>query len=165
MLGFLFGTACLVGLIVMLKRGRFGRHHGYGPPWAREADCEGRSGHRFGPLGFVFRRLDTTPGQEKTIRDASDELMEQLRSGRKELKKSREDIADAMRADYFDPEKLGEVFARHDAELVELRKTAVASLSRVHETLDERQRRELAEILAGEGFGPRRWGGPYRSWS
>ena len=163
MFGFMFGTACLIGLIFMLKRGRRWGRGGCGRgDWHNDAAGRGRRG--FGALNLLFRRLDTSPGQEKTIHSAVDELEDRGRQARQELARSREQLADAMRSDYFDPEKLGEIFARHDTELEELRKVAVSSLSRVHEALDERQRRELADMI-GEGFWSRRPGGPYRSWS
>ncbi len=56
--------------------------------------------------------------------------------------------------------QLGELFARHDEKLREMRKTFVGSLAKVNEALDEDQRKKLADIVEG-GFGPF-GGGPYR---
>ena len=85
MFGFVIGFASLVGLISVLRKGRCaGRfhggdcghhhhhHHGHGgPPWARH----GRGPHRW--MHRLFERLDTTPGQEKEIRAAVRDFMDE----------------------------------------------------------------------------------------
>ncbi|MBK9259764.1 MAG: periplasmic heavy metal sensor [Polyangiaceae bacterium] len=134
-------------------------------------DVEGERGHPFRshgrehwqhgapPMAFfflrrVFQALDTTPGQEKVIRAAVEELVEVMRKHRGELQKSREDIARVMRSSSFDETAMGELFARHDASLDALRKAAVGALAKTHEALDEEQRRRFADMIerAG-GFG------------
>jgi hypothetical protein len=115
--------------------------------------------HGAPPMAFfflrrVFQALDTTPGQEKVIRSAVEELLEVTRKHRGELQKTREDIARAMRSPSFDETVMGELFARHDASLDALRKAGVGALAKVHEALDEEQRKRLADMIerAG-GFG------------
>ncbi|MBK7584025.1 MAG: periplasmic heavy metal sensor [Myxococcales bacterium] len=162
MFGFLMGTACLVGLVWVIRGGR--ALGGCGPRSHRFRDHDGRSGH--GARAFsrwLFERLDTTPGQERVIRSAIDDLVDQGHAAKRELEESRKDVARAMRADSFDAEAMGEAFAKHDVVLSSMRKAAVESLARTHEALDERQRQRLAEMIdAGIG---RRWRGPYRSYS
>jgi len=67
MFGFLFGAACLLGFDGDgLARGH--HHHGH-------CGSSGRGRGRYGAralffLNHLLDRLDTTPGQEKVIRDA-----------------------------------------------------------------------------------------------
>lgn len=138
MFGFIFGTACLIGLTVMVARGphgRFRRHY--------------RRAKGFF-LGALLERLDTTPGQEKAIRSAIDDFTESTEGVRRELFASREDIARAVRGEILDSRSLEDAFRRHDAAIGDLRNAFVNALTRVHETLDDRQRRTLAELIESE---------------
>lgn len=163
MFGFLFGTACLVGLFWVLRGGRrggchgwYGRHRHYGG----HHDARSRSSWM---LRWLFERLDTTPGQEKAIRSAVDELLEELHGVKRTVQDSRADVARAMRGDEFNAEILGEVFARHDGAIDGLRKAGVGALAKVHDVLDPEQRSKLADLL--ESMRGRGSGGPYRSWA
>jgi hypothetical protein len=176
MLGFLVGTLCLIGLIKTLRAGRgcggrgygggcggggWGRRRwGRGGPgawggggWDHDHDDDGGFG---GPAVFlrgVFRHLETTPGQEKVIGQAIDELRAAGRKARGEARASRADLAKAMRSPAVDEVLFGEMFARHDTALEELRKAAIGSLAKVHDALDEQQRARVAEMIeAGPGF-------------
>ncbi|WP_240807468.1 Spy/CpxP family protein refolding chaperone [Polyangium spumosum] len=194
MFGFLIGTACLIGLIKVLRHGGCHRGYGYrsfgyaggcgsyggdgcghgyghggweGGGHGREQGgpfrTHGRAGFRprgYGMPHFVLRRLfealDTTPGQEKAIAAAMEEMREVMAKHRGELRKSREDLARVMRSPSFDETVMGELFARHDAALEVMRKATVGSMAKVHEVLDERQRARLADLIEqGPGF----WGG------
>ena len=105
----------------------------------------------------MFSRLDTTPGQEKVIREVMNELRDEGRDLRGEFRKARGDLAGALRSEGVDETALGEAFARHDDALLRMRKGVVGALAKLHEALDERQRRMLADWLeSGRGFG----GGP-----
>lgn len=156
MLGFLFGSACLVGLAALLARpawhgGRCG-HHGRGGRWSGPAWM----------LRRLYERLDTTPGQEKVIRRAVDDLTAEAETLRDEAGRTREDMARAVSGAAFDESALRDAFARHDERLARLREQLVASLGQVHEALDDRQRRELASLVS-EGLGwAGSWRGPYR---
>lgn len=121
----------------------------------------------FGPKMFLrglFERLDTTPGQEKVIFLAVDEVRDAMKSARHELGQSRADVAAAFGREHFDAETMGAVFSRHDDAIATVRKAFVGGLSKVHEALDERQRRIFAELIETRlpgmrwGFG----GGAYR---
>jgi hypothetical protein len=181
MLGFLIGTACLFGLIRTLRWGRscghgWGRHGwgGYGgwredddgqrgfggPPWARRG---GRRGRNFALRG-LFERLETTPGQEKVIVEAADELEEAVAKLKGEMRGTRSDVARLFRGPAFDEALLGDVFARHDSAIEALRKSAVGAFAKVHEALDEGQRQRVADFIeSGPGFRRRHSGGPYRA--
>jgi Spy/CpxP family protein refolding chaperone len=144
MFGFIFGTACLAGLIYTVRRGR--HCHGQG-------GRHGRWSWR-GRMRWLFERLDTSPGQEKVIVQAADELTEAFEKLRDEFSVTRAAIARSLRGEAFDAAALREVDAKHDALLEELRKTLKVSLARIHEALDPKQRRELADLLEhGGGYG------------
>jgi hypothetical protein len=165
--------------------GPFGGHHerGYGPgfegepgefgepgePWMRGGGrgWGGRWGNPF-RSGFFSRmiadRLEATPTQEKVIRDATDELREAATKLKGEGKKTRADLAAAFRKSSFDEVLLGELYARHDRSLEDLRKAFVGMGARIHETLDEKQRERLAELIESGPGGWRSGWGRGRSW-
>ncbi len=144
MFGFIFGTACLIGLTVLLVRGprRWYRGHRYGHGYGRSY-----------MLGAVLDRLETTPGQEKAIRDAVEEFSESAQGARREFRASREDLAKAIRSEALDSRSLEDAFRRHDGSIGELRNSFVGALSKVHETLDERQRKTLADLIEAGHWG------------
>ena len=177
MLGFLIGTACLIGLIKVLRGGyRRGYGHGgwsggsCGGGWGRRergGDREGwesRWSDRGGPfwLRGLFERIDASPAQEKVIRDAVDELRRSASDLRDEARATRDDVAKAVKSPSLDETILGELFARHDTHLEKMRKDAVGALAKVHAVLDDRQREIFAQLIARGPFGGGR-GGPFRS--
>jgi hypothetical protein len=153
MFGFVLGTACLIGLVVVIARGRrfryFGHHrrgHGYG----------------YGPraaLHGLLERLDTAPGQEKVIVSAVEEFVDRARDSGREVRETRRDIANAVRGERVDEARLAEVFGRHDAAIDKLRGAGVDALRKVHEALDERQRKVLGDLLDSGHFGYGGWYG------
>jgi hypothetical protein len=160
MLGFLIGTVCLIGLLKLLRANRCERFHG-GCGGSRRARGFRRSGRGFWLRG-LFERLDTSPGQEKVIKQSTEELFEATRGLRTELDHSRHELASAFRSGVIDETSMGEMFARHDEKLREFRTTVVGALVKINDALDEEQRRELADLLErGLGKGMFR-GGPYR---
>lgn len=169
MLGFILGTVCLVGLVRVLRHGRhwgsghgWGHHYGYGPG----AGPMGGRGMGFGGprrwfLRGLFERLETTPGQEKAIVAALDELRSNRKLGREELEASRADLARVVAGGLVDDGALEETFHRHDRLLAQVRVSFVEALRKVAEALDERQRKELARMIEG-GFFRGGFRGPYR---
>ena len=147
MFGFLFGTACLLGLTATFA----GRHHGY-------HHCGGhRRGFRGGRARFVLNRLldrlDTTPGQEKVIREAMDTMLDDLHDAKREFSGSREDVARVIRSENLDRAQVEAIFTRHDVVIDRVRQNALDAFAKVHETLDERQRKILADIVLSGPFG------------
>jgi hypothetical protein len=158
------------------------RGYGYGPG-GDDGDADGGyagdyGGPDFGPGrhwlrggfggrlrgGFMARaisaRLEATPTQEKVIRDATDEFRETVAKLKGEGKKTRADVASAFRKGHFDEVLFGELFARHDTALVELRKAFVGMGAHIHDALDDKQRSRLAELIeAGPGAWRPRFGG------
>jgi hypothetical protein len=145
MFGFVFGTLCLIGLVRLVARGRWGRRYGYYGHW------HGHGYHRgYGPRGAlnaVLARLDTAPGQEKVIAQAFSDFVDQARAQGREVRDTRRAVADALRGDRLDEARLNEVFGRHDAALDNVRRSGVDALRRVHEALDERQRKILGDLV------------------
>jgi hypothetical protein len=144
MFGFFIGTACLIGLAAVARRGR---HHHFGP--------HGWYGRRMGGRFFLHRvlgRLDTTPGQEKVIREAIHDLREDVFGLRGELRSTRSDLAQALRAPELDKERLDRIFAKHDDVIEKLRASAVETAEKVHTTLDAQQRERLADMIEDGPF-------------
>jgi Spy/CpxP family protein refolding chaperone len=188
MVGFVIGTVCLIALAKMAcggrhhggchrggygcDRGEYGCHRGgYGCGHREHHEHGGHCGgerwdrsqgmKRFA-LRRLFERLDTTPGQEKVIAQAADEMHDALHRAWRQLRDSRADVAQAMKAESFDEAAFGAAFARQDEAITEVRKALMGVFARVHEALDPRQRAIAAELIAQ---GPRGWAraaGPYR---
>jgi Spy/CpxP family protein refolding chaperone len=148
MLGFILGTVCLIGLVKVLRRGH-GWHGGWGPGYGARY---GRSG---GPrrwlMRSVFERLDTTPGQEKAIVLALDELRDNRKIVREEAEQTRADLARVIASGLVDDASLEETFARHDRLLAQLRVSFVEALKKATEALDDRQRKQVGDLLARSG--------------
>lgn len=137
---------------------RWGHHHqGWGQSWT-----QGRhpARDRFA-LRWLFERLDTTPGQEKVLRQALEEVRAAGANGKSELDAGRREIAAAIRNGVIDETQMAELYARQDEQLRALRTTLFGALAKVTEALDEDQRRALAELIDREG--PAFFGGPYRT--
>jgi hypothetical protein len=152
MFGFLFGTACLLGLTATFARHRHEGHHCRG---GRSHGFRGGRGRFF--LNRLLDRLDTTPGQEKVIREAVDTLLDDVHAARGDFRGTRTQVAQAIRGETLDRGAIDGVFESHDQVIGRVRKNALEAFSKVHETLDERQRKTLADIIEagpfGRGFG------------
>jgi uncharacterized membrane protein len=171
-LALMTGIAAFVGVRIALRHGHGRRHAwaggcgGYGHRrWGHhDEDLEAGDGrwggwHGGGPgvvLRAVMSRIGARPDQEETIRAAVNELKDSASRLRGEGRKSRQEIADALRKPGFDEVAMGELFARHDTELEALRKSLVGALAKTHDALDEKQRHRLADIIAS---GPRAFRG------
>lgn len=170
MIGFLIGTLCLMGFVKTLRRARYGHRGGYascGPamgPWGHHHHRRGPWGHPFredgGPwasphavdparfwLRGLFERLATTPGQERVILEAVSALRAQGLEFRAAAEATGDAAARAFRADSFEVGVIGDAFAKQSLALEGAQKAVVEALHKVHEALDERQRRLLAELL------------------
>lgn len=172
MLGFVVGMVCLVGVVKMLRRcpgwhGGCGRYAGppYGPfgrgPFHGFAHRRRRGFGRFF-VRSLFDRLETTPGQEKAIMRALEQLTENEQALREEWVQTRADVARVVEGGLVDDAALEESFARHDRLAARVRVSMVESLKATVEALDERQRKVLASLLAGRGGwfrGASRWNG------
>lgn len=185
-------AAGIIGVVALVKglvfRRRFGHHAfeggggcgggGFGGPQAcaaaRRWGRGGFGGHRGGIGGSfwlraLYARLDTTPGQEREIRAAIEELRERARDAKSNLPEARENIGKAIAGETFDTSAFEAVSARFDATGEKLKDALSSALKRIHGVLDPKQRERLADIVSRGGFGG--WGrgrgagfgGPYRS--
>lgn len=139
MFGFIVAAASLAGLVVLASRRR---HHGFG--------FRGRGLYRF------LSHLETTPGQEKVIRTAIEELRVATRQTWSSTRDARPELAALIRAERLDNAALHSWFdARHD-NLRELELRIERAVGQIHDVLDERQKTELANWLErGPRFGLR----------
>ena len=148
MFGFFIGTACLIGFAALARRGR--HHHFYGHG---HGGCHGR--HRMGGRFFhrILARLETTPGQEKVIREAISDFKEEAWSLKSEVRGTRSELAQAIRAPELDKAIVDRVFAKHDEVIEKLRASFLRATEQVHGTLDERQRKQLADMIESGPWG------------
>lgn len=152
----LTGLAAFIGVRLALRHGPWGghRHCRWGHHHHRDLEHD-HGPRRPGPrmiLRAVLRRIGARPDQEDTIRAAVDELRATLDPLRGEGRRTRHELADALRKSAVDEVQLGEMFARHDNAIETARKAAVGALVKVHDALDDRQRHRLADLVAS---GPR----------
>jgi len=177
-LALMTGIAAFVGAKLALRHGHWRRHAWAGPcgghgrhRFGHEEDTDGGYGghdnarwggwHGGGPgvfLRAVMSRIGARPDQEETIRAAVNELRDTASGLRGEGRRTRHEIADALRKPSFDEVAMGELFARHDSALETLRKSLVGALAKTHDALDDKQRHRLADIIsegprAFRGFG------------
>lgn len=140
--GLLLGAGLALGAVAIVRAIRRRRRFGHGPRRA---------------LFHLFRRLDTSPSQEKVIREALDQLREGASGLRADARSARSDLGQAVAGETFDASAFEAAFAGPSARLAELRGTAAQALGRIHEVLTPDQRRELASMLrTGPGFFARR---------
>jgi Spy/CpxP family protein refolding chaperone len=144
MFGFFFAALCLGGLAAIA----FGRRGcgGYGGRW-HSHHFHSRRGFGGWALHRALDRLDTTPGQEKVIVAALDELRAAAQEARNKVSSSRVDVASALRAEHFEGERVDAVIARHAEDVAQLGSAARAALGKIHEALDPEQRKRLATWL------------------
>ena len=132
-------------------------HHGFGGwrggwrggrDWGGEDDDAGP-----GPvlLRGLFERLSTTPGQEKVIAEALKDLRAAFKKSAEEKAKGAKEVAEALRSDDFKTENMGEAFAHLEEGTNAVRDATFSALAKIHEALDERQRKILADIVGRGG--------------
>lgn len=149
MFGFLIGALCLGGFIALARR-----HHGHGYGYGHGGCHRGGPFHRGRSFLYsAFERLDTTPGQEKAITAALDDFRDSARTIKNRVKDARGELADALRQDQFEPERVERVVARHSEELNQLAAVGAKTMARIHEALDPEQRKRVARWLeSGPGY-------------
>ncbi len=172
--GMVWGALAVLGFIALKRRFGCGSRWAYGGYGGYGPGCGG-GGHRggwdddvgpgFSRRGFrgfglravlrgAFERLGTTPGQEKVIVAALEELREAMSHAKDEIKGSRKDFADAFRGGPIDEASVADIFVRHDTVISETRRKVVEAVGKIHEALDEEQRTHVADLIEkGLGHG------------
>jgi Spy/CpxP family protein refolding chaperone len=144
----------------------FGRHHRSwnhhaweddSPPWRGDREGGGpwgRGDHEGGPWGrgrgvvySILGRIEATPGQEKAIFAALDELKETARELRGTGREVRAEVARAIRGPLLDDVVLEGATARIDDATVKLRAAARTAIVKIHEVLDDRQRKMVGDMI------------------
>jgi Spy/CpxP family protein refolding chaperone len=176
-------AAGIVGVVAVVKRLVFRRRFGHyafaggpcggGPGFGYGGGGFrgwGRGGHRGGIGGsfwlrMLYTRLDTTPGQEREIRAAIEDLRDRAKDAKSGMLETRENLGKSIAAETFDDAAFEAVSARVDATSEKMKDALSAALKRIHAVLDPKQRERLADLVSRGAFG--RWGrgggGPYRS--
>jgi phosphoenolpyruvate carboxylase len=117
-------------------------------------------------LRSIFERLDTTPGQEKVVLQAADELKGAFGKAKSDLRATRADFARVFRGDAVDEASVADIFMAHDTVISETRRTVVEAVRKIHEALTEDQRARVADFIEqgrrGKGGWGGGWGGPRR---
>jgi uncharacterized membrane protein len=130
--------------------GSHGWHErGYGGD-AYTNDSSGRGasfGRRFW-LRAASERLDATPAQEKVLRSALEEIDALREKTRADLHAARKDVAEAFRSPVFSEEAVGAATARIEGVMDEARKTGISIFAKVHDALDDHQRRIVADWIS-----------------
>jgi hypothetical protein len=180
MIGYLVlgGLMAIVFSKLWRRHGGCGRgwrhHHGWHRGWHHHQPYgpggwdDLRGGDDYGPdfgsgrrrgvglaVRFLSDRLEATPAQERQIAQALEDLRAEVEPLREEAKKTRADVAAALRRPSLDEVLFGELFARHDEALEKARKAFMGAVGKMHEVLDERQRERLAALIER---GPRFFG-------
>ncbi len=147
------GTAAAIALYTAIKRRRYVRYYygGYQPrfPFGARRGLRGR-----GIMRGLFYRLETTPGQENAIIASLDEAFERLRGLKGDLGGTRREIGALVGSSTFDREAMQALITRHRSQLDAATDEALRTLERVHEVLDDSQRRELGALIAEGSLGP-----------
>jgi len=133
MFGFMIAGFSALGLVFLAKRHR-----------------------RHSPLSWALRRLDATPAQEKVIREATGEFRGAFRELKEEGRASKAELADVLRSERFDRERIGSWIAARRASLDALSPRLLSAAEEIHNTLDSEQRVKLSKWLERGAFHHRR---------
>jgi hypothetical protein len=161
MFGFIFGTACLIGLVKLARRGGCGGgYYGGHGHWGRGS--RGGYGQSWMLRGLSYR-IGATPGQEKVIGEAFENIRNAFSKIHDEKEKARRDVATAFKQETFDHGPMKDAFTRADGILEEIQRTILVELSKVHEALNPEQRKQVADLLEN-GFGGGHGGWRHQGW-
>jgi uncharacterized membrane protein len=95
----------------------------------------------------ILGRLEATPGQEKAILAAIDELKATASELRGTGRDVRSEIARAVRGPLLDDVVLEGATARLDDATLKIRAAVKTAIVKIHEALDDRQRKMLGDMI------------------
>jgi len=114
-------------------------------------------GGSWSPRWFVqhlLNRLQTSPSQSRGVTEAFETFASEMNGLRGEGKRTRVDLANALRKPAFDAVLLGELYGRHDETIEKGRKALVGLMDQLHSVLEDEQRQRLADLIEK---GPQFW--------
>ncbi len=109
-------------------------------------------------LRGLFERLETTPGQEKVVAAALEDIWSTMRQARGEWTDPT-DLAVLLTGDTFDSTAAEGLSGKADASFAKVRVSVIEAMRKVHEALDERQRKILADWIRARAEGRGGFGG------
>ncbi len=118
----------------------------------RRAAWRGMRRHGRARLGWLLRRLDARPDQERAIRAEADALSEAFLAFRGDARALRGELSDLLAAPAVDAARVRAVLDARLAGVDALRARLAEALARVHDALDPGQREALAAMVR---HGPR----------
>jgi Spy/CpxP family protein refolding chaperone len=139
MWGFIIAAECALGLLFIWMYRRAHRS-------------------RRGGMYYLFKRLDTTPGQEQVIRNVLSNFKVVGQKARDDARRARPELADLVRSETFDESAARSWIASRERTLSELKPSVLESLREIHGVLDPDQRKTLGEALEHPGFWLRGFG-------
>lgn len=134
--GFVLAAGCLIGLWTLGYRQRF------------------RGGMHFG-LSRVFRRLQTTPGQEQVIRTAFLRLKSTGKNVVEQVRDARPAFSALLEEDQFDEQRARDWIGARTRSIEDAAPEIVDAVREIHKVLDPEQRAELARLSTSRFSG---WG-------
>ena len=164
MFGFVFGTMCAVALVATAGfHGRARRRYGHGRgrcgSYGRYDDGDRGPGRRRrqrrrGARAAVFaemlkRRLDVDEDQALVVDHAVRDVKDAVKELGEAMADARQEVAETLRAEVVDDAALDAVFQRGDEAVARARRHVVSAVKQVHAVLDEEQRDQVADALAG----------------
>ncbi len=174
MIGFVIGGIAAWGIYRAVRYRRHRRHFagGYGFESGRgQCGSVGGWGHshrrwgrgRWGAAYGLFRWLDTTPGQEKALRDTAEKLIDEAKRWRQSMTGSFPELARVLRDESFDEEQVARVMKEQQATVDQIKSSVQDTLREMHAVLDQSQRGRLADWIERRFGQATRDAGPYRT--
>ena len=175
MMGFVFGTVCLLLLVRMAAHGAWARchmahgnsggcgrgwhggrgsHNGWEVPGGQGGSGGGRvDAERMGrAAGEVMkRRLGIDGEQEGVVDHALIDLRGALKELAGELKETKQPLVDAFAGETVDDSGLAAIFARQDDAVARARREVLSSLKQIHAVLRPDQRERAVKWLGSLG--------------
>lgn len=111
---------------------------------------EGEHGVRRWFARRLYRKLDTTPNQDKVLDAALQDLWARVKTLKETSRESRAHIANLLRGDSLNAADIDAAFTAPEARMHEIRDAFKVRLVEVFEALHPDQRRTLARLLDGQ---------------
>lgn len=153
MFAFLSGIfVTLAFFAVKFKRGRL-----HGGPFSKQAG-QWRARRQARIMGFLFRRLKTTPQQEREIQAAWDDFQAESTQWREKAHALKSNFVEQLYTDDLDETKMDNQLDQSFESMAEAKTSLKRTYGRIFRVLNPAQRRALGEIIRGRhhrhGYNP-----------